>query len=631
MPEVNQQSLTKVLNSPAPKNLEEFNIFISHILEWTLSRSVFENKTPLDKLKLFFYVLEKNPEYSQKIQIAFSNYGKEIDFFHVFASSGINLHSSLANEFFDRLFSMFSLFHREDTNLHHHFEHIISEEDQINWLLQIDPATSLKLQNFIGNLLPNELFIQVWNEALSYLISQLSAEGLDPKLHKRYFNEKINQSVFFQLNGKWSALLKAEASQQTDISENIKKEFLLLLNDCRTKIELAPELFQSKGVDSDLVFKLEKLNSLEQRIRSLTKLKYKELTSEESYQFCFQLLKSYVDHNNLFTFYHSTFTVLAKQIITMNASKASHYIAKNRAHFISLFKEALGGGALTAATVIIKFLIANTGLTGFWLGFFNMLNYAISFLLIHYLHFTLATKQPANTASQIANLITIKNDPQVFNQLISEIKSVLKSQFTSVLGNLVAVIPMSLLFAYAFLAFTDHHFLDISQAQYTLESLKLVSLVPVYAIFTGFILWTAGLFGGWINNFIIFFDLDKMLSATIKTKASTLFSALGSNIYLGFSLGMLPEILKFLKLPLDVRHITLSTGTLFIALPVLGFQNVSWLTYFNIFLGLFVIAFFNIFTSFFLTIKLSFKASAISKERQVLIYRKLLKSLLTKG
>lgn len=617
--ETKQLSLIKVLNSPSPTNSKEFNVFVGTILDWFFAQSLFNGKSFNDKLKLFFYILDKNEVYSEKIKAAFANYGAEMDYFHFFATSGINLHSSIGNELLDRISNKFSIYNREENNLAYHFEHLVNEDSQVEWILKIDNDQFERLIQFLDTIIPKDILDQTWNEALTYLISQMSAEGLDPKLQKRYFEKKINNSAFFHLNSKWSSLLKAETNLQLSKSLEIRQEFEDALIECKNRIDQAPELFHLKGVDRDLVYKLEKIEQFRKRISLLLKLKYQTNDHEQLKSYYFQLLKVYVENNNLLGFYSSSFSVLAKQIITINASKSADYIAKNKKHFITLFNHSVGGGILTAGTVILKFLAAKTGITGFWLGFLFMLNYTLSFLAIHYLHFTLATKQPATTASQLAHLLTDNDDSTTFKQLIDEIFSVLKSQFISVIGNLISVIPFTLIFIYSYYYITGHHFLTVEKAEYTLHSLKLISLVPIYAIFTGFILWGSGIIAGWVNNFFLFYDLNQKL----KRDLGGTFSVVLSNIYLGFALGVLPEIFNFLHIPLDVRHITLSTGTLFAALPVVGFSNLPPLDYLNILAGLMVIAFFNIFTSFYITIKLSFNASNISKNRRKKIYKAL--------
>jgi len=49
-----------------------------------------------------------------------------------------------------------------------------------------------------------------------------------------------------------------------------------------------------------------------------------------------------------------------------------------------------------------EFIVLSAGLSAFWSGFFRGMNYAVSFVLIQLLHWTVATKQPAMTARQCA-------------------------------------------------------------------------------------------------------------------------------------------------------------------------------------------------------------------------------------
>lgn len=617
----------KNLNSP-----EEMNLFLYDVTLWLFNETVFDTKTPQEKLKFFFYFLDKNEDYKKQLITKFNIHAESYDLFPFWAQTGINAHSSLFNEFSDRFFNKFTIHNESSNDLSHHLEHAIEKSASAEWLKKIDSELLKKLQHLIDQVFNVEKIQQSLDEAITYLVTQLASEGLNPKLQKKYFDGKINLSPFFTINGKWNSLLKAQELGQNDLVQTIKLEFLEQIQACRNQIQIAPDLFSEKGVDTDLVFKIDKLRILEKRLVLLFKFKFSMLTDPEKMELFFSICHSYVEKNKLRNFYLNHTIVVAKQIIVINAQKAKDYMAKNREHYFELFKKSIGGGVLTALTVIFKYLIAKTGLTGFWLGFFNMLNYALSFLAIHYLHYTLATKQPSSTASQIAHLLLKSEDSSHFLKLITEIKSTLKSQMTSVIGNLIAVIPSILVFAYGYQLMTNEHFLTTEKAQYTIESLKLFSLVPLYAVFTGIILWTTGLVGGWLNNFMVLYEIPKIAETRWHSKhIVNHLPIIGSNFFLGFSLGVLPELLKFLSLPLDVRHITLSTGTLFLALPALGFSNVGIDQYLNIGLGLLVIAFFNIATNFYLTIKLAFKASNISKERSKKIFKALLASFFKKS
>jgi hypothetical protein len=56
-----------------------------------------------------------------------------------------------------------------------------------------------------------------------------------------------------------------------------------------------------------------------------------------------------------------------------------------------------------AGTTFVKFAVMAIGLSAFWGGFWAGVNYAASFVLIHLMHWTVATKQPAMTAPAMAH------------------------------------------------------------------------------------------------------------------------------------------------------------------------------------------------------------------------------------
>lgn len=82
------------------------------------------------------------------------------------------------------------------------------------------------------------------------------------------------------------------------------------------------------------------------------------------------------------------------------------------------------------------------------------------------------------------------------------------------------------------------------------------------------------------------------------------------NVSLGFLLGLLPQVLKFFAIPLDVRHVTLATGSFATALPVV-LNELSLFTVWNSVLGLLMIGVLNITVSFFLAFLLASAASHV--------------------
>ena len=78
----------------------------------------------------------------------------------------------------------------------------------------------------------------------------------------------------------------------------------------------------------------------------------------------------------------------------------------------------------------------------FFTGAFATLDYAASFVLIQMLGFTLATKQPANTAPALARQMHEVRDPARMEGLVDEIACLVRSQAAAIIGNIALVVPI---------------------------------------------------------------------------------------------------------------------------------------------------------------------------------------------
>ena len=107
---------------------------------------------------------------------------------------------------------------------------------------------------------------------------------------------------------------------------------------------------------------------------------------------------------------------------------------------------------------------------------------------------------------------------------------------------------------------------------------KALSDTVIYAILTGVILWLSALAGCWFENFVTFNSIPlaiaqhplghrfgaervKKLAGFVDANVSGWVTC----IVLGHLLGFVPALGEVFGVPLDVRHVTLSTGTLALA------------------------------------------------------------------
>ncbi len=317
--------------------------------------------------------------------------------------------------------------------------------------------------------------------------------------------------------------------------------------------------------------------------------------------------------------------MLTQRIVQRNSDVGEHYVTFSWPQFKQMFRSALGGGALTSITVFIKFAISHLKLEGFVKGFLDSLNYSSSFLALQFAGFTLATKQPSATAPFLAQSLK-----RSVGESRKAVVALLRTQFVAVLGNLSSVFPICLFFSWLALQY-DHPIMDSEHALAVLHSTDILGPSPLFAVFTGFLLFFSSLIAGGFENWVVLHRLPERiyhnqkfrkwfgpgktlwLSETFRSKSN----AMAANISLGMLLGFSAPVMKFLGLPLEARHVTLSTGSFATSLPIFWSQGVEAWDIFNAASGILAIGLINISVSFTLALLL---ASLSSKVRLSILW-----------
>ena len=246
--------------------------------------------------------------------------------------------------------------------------------------------------------------------------------------------------------------------------------------------------------------------------------------------------------------------------------------------------KAMGGGAVTALTTLLKFAVVGVGLSAFWNGFASGFVYAVSFILIQLLHLTLATKQPAMTAPAMAAKLKDINSAAAIGEFVDEVAHLVRSQVAAVFGNVFMVVPVVLLVNVSVMLLLGRPMISQKEAIHVLTTLTLLGPTLFWAAFTGVILFAASMVGGWFENWFVLHRLDSAIAhnprftSVLGVRRAGRWSdfmrenssGFASNISLGFMLGLIPAFTGFFGLELEARHVTLSAGQLAAAGAALG-------------------------------------------------------------
>jgi site-specific recombinase len=130
-----------------------------------------------------------------------------------------------------------------------------------------------------------------------------------------------------------------------------------------------------------------------------------------------------------------------------------------------MLASAAGGGALTSFTAALKFAIGWAHFAPFVEGALASCNYALSFIVMQALGFTLATKQPSMTAAALAATLHKTAAKTELDDLVTMIARITRSQLAAAIGNIGLVIPAVLALDHAYTRQVGHTFLDRETAR----------------------------------------------------------------------------------------------------------------------------------------------------------------------
>ncbi|MFV2028860.1 site-specific recombinase [Neisseria sp. S1] len=328
--------------------------------------------------------------------------------------------------------------------------------------------------------------------------------------------------------------------------------------------------------------------------------------------------------------------MLAKSITENTSGRGENYITRNRSEYWRMLRSAAGGGVLIALMALNKMHIGNMGFGEFTTSFLSGLNYGLGFMLIHMLHFTVATKQPAMTAASFAEEVERTEKGRAVEQRLSRLLiDVGRSQSIAVFGNVSISIILAALIAFTFAKTTGTALLDENAVAYQIKSIQpFTQPTLLYAGIAGIWLFCSGIISGFFDNRANYLDLRRRLTvqpllrkllpsrprAKLADYLHRQYGSLAGNFIFGMLLGMTGWVGHILGLPLDIRHVAFSSANIGYA-AVSG--NIGFLAFLWSLLGVLLIGVVNLWVSFTLALWVALR----SRDAKIDSLSKLLKTV----
>jgi site-specific recombinase len=627
--------LTALVNAADPKaGLAERHLWLARLMEWLRHAparaaglpAVEEGKTPLPVLRLRHLLnqIDRQPGLREKIQGLAAAFWRDVDAPALFADFGFGLRLSLASELVRRAQQRLLPGTPETKDLAALFG-LLFQPDDLPWIEALDDATLRRA----GQLLApgGTLTRAILTDAINILVSSVQATGYSSLLRQRMEPVLLQDEPFRQLAASAGRLRTALQDERQADALQEAAYLRALLDACRRAADSVMPHLEQYGVSVNIVFSLDQLRGRTRRVEQLVDCLLAPDPAPEVHRLLRSLLVSLCEVRSLRALLAGQYSLLARQVAERSAETGEHYITRDRAEYRDMLRRAAGGGAVIAGTTFVKFAIAALGMTVFWTGFWSGTNYALSFVLVMLLHWTVATKQPAMTAPALAASLPTGRDASAaeIEGFVDRVAQLIRSQAAGIVGNLALCGPLVLLAQLLATWVAGAPLVGEKEAHYVLHSLTLLGPSVFFAALTGVLLFASSLIAGWAENWFVYHQLDSALMWNPRIVARlgaararrwslwwrTNVSGVAANVSLGMMLGLVPAVAAILGLPLEVRHVTLSTGQLGAALGALGLPLLAEPAFWWCVGGIAFTGVLNVGVSFWLAFKVAMRSRGV--------------------
>ena len=540
------------------------------------------------RFDLLLDVLRRDSELAALFGSRFYQWLGSVHVYPALVGLGIFSRSGFAREIGIRIYERFMPSFKDLNNLRDVFLHLFHSQNDEKWLETINLRRWLKLYGYLRAGAEDATvqtaarhLTQARLHALEMLSIWVAAEELEPEFTRIEPKLMEVDSAFVALHQEISRLVAHY--RLPDCRERFDTAHLeVMMEQCRQQVERLRKRGTGAGAGSSVkvAHLLERLSQTLDRLDVLLEIQTAE-NGRAYRRHTVRLLRSLtmaaVEQHSTELLRRRSIKMLARSISENTSGHGEHYITRNRREYWGMLASASGGGVIIALMAGNKINIAGWGLGDFSTALLSGLNYGLGFMFIHMVHCTVATKQPAMTASRIAESVEQGDKVRgaVEGKLAKLLIDVARSQTVAVFGNVCIAVLVATLVSLSFAQNNGRPFLDADAVAYQFKSLQPFTQPTLwYAAIAGVWLFCSGIISGFFDNRCDYLNLrmrlrhHPLLKRLLPQRARNWFAdywhrnygSLVGNVCFGMLLGITGFFGHATGLPLDIRHVAFSSA-----------------------------------------------------------------------
>jgi len=591
----------------------------------------------------------KNPEkkaaFSDRLIALFS--GRQ--FKTILTDAGILYNTYFRRELKKRIIANFIPYQPEKTKLEYFLNQVFYQRRDYEWISKIDRGDIdelielLEISHIYGKLIPTSPLSEVV-QAIRLNLQRMTGSALESAVIKMVPEYEERESPFEALEKEFDILeqkIHTNAYHTFNPEDIDLRHFKVLSAQCHQFIDAAYNNSSKYGISLDVNQSLLRIRQQLERTEILIEffvVQDKKEAFQKTTRLLFLLIKYNCQKNNIRTLIAESTQLISYEVTQHTAKTGEHYITKGRREYFSMLKSSTFGGFIVGFLCIFKLYIHHWELSQFGYAFFYSMNYAFGFITIYLIGATLATKQPAMTASaMIQSIEKDRHETDRFKRYsaFSELTSrLIRSQFIAFVGNIIGTFSMALLLIYLIQLLTGTNAAEHDWPKLIKDCSPVHSLAIFHAAIAGVFLFLSGIISGSVANSnkhnrlyyrikehpVLKRNLGKAKAEKIASWLEKKWPGVASNFWFGVFMGTTASVGAFLGLNLDVRHITFSTGNFAIG----NFGSDFGLTPDMIFwasTGIIIIGFMNFIVSFILSLGLALRSRDIAYRELIPLFK----------
>lgn len=578
------------------------------------------------RVRTLTQLLKGNPDQAARLRAYLTTLLERRRHTSLYSEVGVLSNDGFFNELKRRIAYRFLPPALDDRYLSDSLEEVLRYDTDYRWIRAVPNADWLALFDVIAEAAPPEggepgrarhVTTMGLLDAIRTLSCRVCALGLEPRLVHAYREIEEVHSPYLMQNIEVNKYLDEYGRYLDDTGEQPEnaRPVLVMLDQCEDVVAKVRKSARTGGTSIALTYLLVALTQSIDRLRKLLFLVdvSGELPSAPTVDLdavandatppwappasprraaaialAHELIEAHTTKYHVTGLVADNIDLLARNV-TENASRTGeHYIAERRADLRGMFRSSAGAGFVVGFMAMFKILLSYLKAAPLVEAVLYSLNYSLGFMLVHVLHWTIATKQPAMTAQRIAAELHSTDGRRIDVDCLAElINKVFRTQLAAVLGNIATCFPTAFVLALAYPYVAGHELVSPEKAQHLIAEIDPIhSPALLYAATAGVWLFVSGLISGYYDNKALYTRMGQRVRqlhllrqllgpqrlARLAAYVEDNLGGLMGNFYFGVLMGFTATIGYLVGLPLDVRHVTFSSANFAIALVGLDFD-----------------------------------------------------------